>query len=135
MEQLRRIAWLPVLWGVIADVILTQIVGLGISTAVGIGPDTDPALAEAMLRDSAYYWPALLIGIFFSGLGGYIAGRLAGREGAFHGTLAAFISNIAFTLLAGSFPEDMVGTLGLMAAILAGTLGGWLASLAYKEKV
>ena len=135
MEQLRRIAWLPVLWGVIADVILTQIVALGFGTAVGIGPDTDPAMAETMLRASSYYWPTLLLGIMISGLGGYIAGRLAGREGAFHGTLAAFISNIVFTLLTGGFPEDMGGTLGLIAAILAGTLGGWLASLAYKEKV
>lgn len=135
MEQIRRIAWLPVLWGVIADVILTQMIVLGISTALGIGSDTDPALAETILRDSAYYWPLLLLGITISGLGGYIAGRLAGREGAFHGTLAAFISNIVFTLLASSFPEDMVGALGLMAAILAGTLGGWLASFSYKEKV
>ncbi len=135
MEQIRRIAWLPVLWGVIADIILTQMMVLGISTALGIGSDTDPALAETILRDSAYYWPMLLLGILISGLGGYIAARLAGREGAFHGTLTAFISNIVFTLLAGSFPEDMVSALGLMAAILAGTLGGWLASLSYKEKV
>lgn len=135
MEQLRRIAWLPVLWGVITDVFLTQIVGLAIGSAVGISADMDPATSDALLKASSLYWPTLLLGILFSGVGGYVAGRLAKREGAFHGTLAAFLSNIAFTLLAGSFPDDMVSTVTLMACILAGTVGGWLASLSYKETV
>ncbi len=128
MEQLRRIAWVPVLWGVLTDVFLSQLMGLGVSVAVGIDPDTDAALAESLLRASPLFWPAFVLGIAFSGLGGYLAGRLARREGAFHGTLTAFISNIVFSLLLGAPPSDTLTTLGLMLAILAGTLGGWIAT-------
>jgi putative membrane protein (TIGR04086 family) len=134
MEQIRRVAWVPVLWGVLADVFLTQMMSLAIASAVGIGFDTDPEIAVTLLRASPLYWPAFGMGILLSGLGGFIAGRLAKREGAFHGTLTGFISNIVFSLLLSPQTLDTVSMAGLMLAILAGTVGGWLATLGMKSE-
>ena len=134
MEQLRRIAWLPIIWGVLTDMFLTTLMSQVVALALGIGLDTEPSTAEAILKASAFYWPSFLIGILFSGVGGFLAGRLAKREGAFHGTLTAFISNIVLGLLITGAPEDMVGMVGIMLAILAGTVGGWLATVGMKRE-
>ncbi len=134
MEQLRRIAWLPVIWGVLTDMFLTTLMGQVIALALGIGLDTEQATAEAILRGSPYYWPSFVMGIVFSGVGGFLAARLAKREGAFHGTLTAFISNIILGLLITGVPEDLISTVGIMLAILAGTLGGWLATMGMKRE-
>jgi hypothetical protein len=127
MEQLKHIAWVPVMWGVLADVFMTQMMSLAIGAAVGIGFDTDPEIADMLLRASPFFWPAFILGILLSGLGGFIAARLAKREGVFHGTLTAFISNIVFSLLLSPQSLDTLNMIGLMLAILAGTAGGWLA--------
>lgn len=134
MEQFRRIRWLATMWGVITDIFLSEMMGLFVRLAANIPWDAEGEAAESLLRASPLYWPSYLLGIFFSGVGGYVAGRLAGRDGAFHGTLAAFLTNVVLSLVAGAFPDDTVGAVAIMAAVLAGTIGGWLASRSYKEE-
>lgn len=134
MDQLRRIAWAAVGWGVFADFFLTQLLSLGVSLAIGITPDMDPSVADTMLRSSGAYWPLFVMGIVFTGLGGYLAGRLAGREEIFHGTLAGFISNILLGLLLFSSSMEVMEMVGVMVAVVAGTIGGWVA-LATKKRV
>lgn len=134
MEQLRRIAWIPVLWGVITDTFLTTIMSQLVALLIGVTPDTAPDIAQSLLRASPYFWPSFVAGILFSGAGGFLAARLARREGVFHGTLTAFISNIFFSLLLSGADLDMIGMIGIMLAIVAGTVGGWLATRGLKSE-
>ena len=135
MDQLKRIGWAAVGWGVFVDFFLTQLLQLGVSMAIGITPDTDPSLAESMIRSSGAYWPLFVMGILFTGLGGYLAGRLAGREEVFHGTLAGFISNILLGLLLFSASMDVLEMVGVMLAVVAGTVGGWVAGATKKRTI
>ena len=134
MEQLRQVAWSAVLWGLLADVMLTEVMSVVVGALAGIAPTTEPSMAEVLLRASPWFWPTFALGILFSGVGGYLAARLARREGAFHGTLTAFIGNIVLGLPAFfTVQMDTLRMAGVMLALLAGTAGGWLAEQIVKR--
>ncbi|MFN8485749.1 MAG: TIGR04086 family membrane protein [Anaerolineae bacterium] len=126
MNQIRQVSWTAVLWGVLTDFLLTQILGTVAQIGVGIDPNTDVDVAEEMLRASPYFWPATALGILFTGLGGFVAGRIARRGGVFYGALVAFITNILLGLFLYGQPPDDVRTATIMLCFVAGMLGGWL---------
>ncbi len=134
MNQIRQIAWLAVLWGVLTDFVLSEIMWSIVGLNIGIDPSTDSSAATEMLRASALFWPATALGILFTGLGGFVAGRLAGRGGVFYGTLVAFISNVVLGMLLNLQPLDDVQTAAILLCFAAGMIGGWLGALSSGQR-
>ena len=134
MNQIRQVSWTAVLWGVLTDFFLSQILWITVNLSAGIDFGTDSAAAEEMLRASPLFWPATALGIFFTGLGGFVAGRLARRGGVFYGALVAFITNVLLGVLLTLQPLDDVQTVGIMLAFAAGMIGGWLGALSSGER-
>ena len=117
----------------LTDFFLSQILWIIVNLSAGIDFGGDASAAEEMLRASPYFWPATALGIFFTGLGGFVAGRLARRGGVFYGILVAFITNVVLGVIFAFQPLDDVQTVGIMLALAAGMIGGWLGALSSGE--
>ncbi|MFN8500131.1 MAG: hypothetical protein U0641_19935 [Anaerolineae bacterium] len=134
MNQMRQVSWTAVLWGVLTDFLLSQILWIAVNLSAGVDQGTDTSVAEELLRASPYFWPATALGIFFTGLGGFVAGRLAGRGGVFYGVLVAFITNVLLGVLLNFQSLDDVQTVGIILAFVAGMVGGWLGAKTAPER-
>ncbi|WAH62076.1 hypothetical protein LZ023_37190 (plasmid) [Pseudomonas silvicola] len=106
---LKRISWSAVFAGVIAALIVHILLGL-LGTAIGasvIDPQQERNPLEH-IGTGALIWTgvSMLIAII---AGGYVAGRLAQREGALHGLLMFGVSTLITLWLAFSLATGIIG--------------------------
>ena len=115
-----RIGWLAILAGFIVDNLISELVG-------AIGQSFDPMLAQGVTLASTAGIITSIFLVLSTGLGGWIAGRLAKREYVLHGTLVGGVEIILMLIMAvaGDAPSPLQIWLQF-AAVLAGALGGYL---------
>ncbi len=113
-----NIRWTAVLTGFLADILLIFFISFFAPPTVSAGPD--PTRAADLI----------LIGldILATGVGGYIAGRMAQARRPLHGLLVGVVGILAIQLqlLAGGPSLTRIDVVALALGCLAGALGGTL---------
>ena len=123
--------------GALVDHLSTLALGLVLLSvlAAAYGSESKPLseeALEALSREPSMLAAWMLLGSFCTGLGGFIAGRLAARMPAQHGAFVG-LAGIAIGLLhyGGEAPATPTplwyDLLGFALLVPAGALGGWLA--------
>ncbi len=115
-----RIRWLAVAAGYFADYFISLVIA-------GIGVQFDPNLARGISFGSIAGAVTAVLLVLSTGVGGWIAGRLAKQEYVLHGVLIGGIGIIDM-LISSFFGEQIALTNILLqfAAVAVGALGGWL---------
>ncbi|HSH81526.1 MAG TPA: TIGR04086 family membrane protein [Herpetosiphonaceae bacterium] len=115
-----RIRWLAVMAGFFVDILLSEIIR-------GIGSQFDAAVLEGATFRSATTSIVAVLLVLSTGIGGWVAGRMARHEHVLHGVLVGGVG-IFLILLAGlgDAPEPFTNVVLQCFAVLAGGLGGFL---------
>ncbi|MDI9222495.1 hypothetical protein QMZ30_16430 [Pantoea sp. EA-12] len=106
---LKRISWSAVIAGVIAALIVHLLLGI-LGTAIGasvIDPQQESHPLEH-IGTGALIWTGTSMALAIIA-GGYVAGRLAQREGALHGLLMFGVSTLITLWLAFSLASGVIG--------------------------
>ncbi|WFL66561.1 hypothetical protein [Pantoea sp. X85] len=106
---LKRISWSAVFAGVIAALIIHILLGI-LGTAIG-ATTIDPQQEQNPLQHlgtGALIWTGVSM-LIAMGVGSYVAGRLAQREGAMHGLLMFGVSTILTLWLAITLATGVIG--------------------------
>ncbi|XXN62344.1 hypothetical protein ACRQ84_10035 [Enterobacter ludwigii] len=106
---LKRISWSAVFAGVIAALIIHILLGI-LGTAIG-ATTIDPQQEQNPLQHlgtGALIWTGVSM-LIAMGVGSYVAGRLAQREGALHGLLMFGVSTILTLWLAITLATGVIG--------------------------
>jgi putative membrane protein (TIGR04086 family) len=113
-----NIRWMAVLTGFLVDVLLTFVISFFAPPSVSAGPDLTRT-ADIIL---------IALGIVATGVGGYVAGRMAQTRRPLHGLLVGVVGILAIQLqlLAGGPTLTRVDVISLALGCLAGALGGLL---------
>lgn len=115
-----RIVWLAVASGYFADVVISLIILM-------IGAQIDPNLVDGISFESTVGTVTAILLVISTGVGGWLAGRLAKQEYVLHGVLVGGIGII--TMLVESLfatAPPLVNIQLQLVAIGLGGLGGWL---------
>ena len=113
-----KIRWMAVLTGFLADVLLTFFISFFAPATVSAGPDPTRAADLVFIG----------LGILATGVGGYVAGRMAQAQRPLHGLLVGVVGILAIQLqlLAGGPSLTRIDVIALTLGCLAGALGGLL---------
>lgn len=106
---LKRISWSAVIAGVIAALIVHLLLGI-LGTAIGasvIDPQQESNPLEHIGTGALIWTGASMVLAIIAG--GYVAGRLAQREGALHGLLMFGVSTLITLWLAFSLASGVIG--------------------------
>lgn len=127
---LKRISWSAVFAGVIAALIVHILLGL-LGTAIGasvIDPQQESNPLEH-IGTGALIWTgvSMLLAII---AGGYVAGRLAQREGALHGLLMFGVSTLITLWLAFSLASGVIGGAFSILGAGANAVGSGVSAIA-----
>lgn len=127
---LKRISWSAVFAGVITALIITILLSL-LGTAIGMTL-IDPQQEQndiKLLGTSTLLWAGLSM-ITAISAGGYIAGRLAQREGALHGLMMFGVSTLATLWLAIYLTSSIIGGTFSILGYTANALGSGISTVA-----
>jgi putative membrane protein (TIGR04086 family) len=116
-----NIRWMAVLTGFLVYILLTLFIFLFTPSSVSAAPDpTRPA--DLIL---------IALGILATGVGGYVAGRMAQAQRTLHGFLVGVVGVLAIQLqlMAGGSSLTRIDVLTLALGCLTGALGGLLSRL------
>jgi hypothetical protein len=128
-ERSRRSStpW-AVFLGVVADIGGTIVAGMVLALLMpGLAapvPSVDPSMPSA--PPEGFQWFSLLVGLCFTGVGGYVAARTANHREYFHALLVGIVSLVLGELMVGMSPEGyplaqrLVGDLLVIPAALLG---------------
>ncbi len=127
----RRVELRALMAGVAADWLGTLLTAGLLGVAFGVGPDTPESRIQELLAAPEFILSATLHGSFFTGLGGYVAARLAPADPLRHAVIVGALALVLGILLAtapgeGPQPAWWVDALGLLLAVPAAAAGGWL---------
>jgi putative membrane protein (TIGR04086 family) len=113
-----NIRWTAVLTGFLVGILLTFTISLFAPPTVSAGPD--PTQASDLLL--------IVLGIMATGVGGYVAGRMAQTQRPLHGFLVGIVGILAIQLqlLAGGPTLSRTDVIALALGCLLGALGGLL---------
>ena len=117
----ERINWLAVITGFLVDLLISSLV-------FGIAAQYDPELSsEITLVTTTGLITACLL-VLSTGIGGWVAARLARTEFVLHGVLVGGLGIFALLLqsLIGGQAEPLNGILLQCVAVVVGGIGGWL---------
>ena len=116
----ERIKWIAIVAGYLLDYVISLIV-------LAIGAQFDSGLAtQISLATTAGVVTACML-VLSTGIGGYLAGRLARAERVLHGALVGGLGiflMLIFSLFGQSQP--LTAILLQCVAVVVGCLGGWL---------
>ena len=93
MLQIRRLRFKAILWGVLVDTIGTLIVAMALVLALAASGIPEAEITARMHGFSGLML-MLILGLGFTLIGGYVAGRTAGRFEILHGAIVAGIGLI-----------------------------------------
>jgi putative membrane protein (TIGR04086 family) len=117
-EDTMNIRWMAVLTGFLVHILLIFLISFFAPPTVSAGPD--PARPADLIL--------IGLGILTTGIGGYIAGRMAQAQRPLHGLLVGVVSILAIQLqlLAGGPSLTRIDVITLALGCLAGAVGGLL---------
>jgi putative membrane protein (TIGR04086 family) len=113
-----NIRWMAVLTGFLVDVLLTFFIFLFAPPTVSAG--SNPTQTPDLIL--------MALGIVATGVGGYVAGRMAQIQRPLHGFLVGIVGILAIQLqlLAGGPTMTRIDIISLALGCLVGALGGLL---------
>ena len=126
MLQIRRLRFKAILWGVLVDTIGTLIVATALVLALAASGIPEAEITARMHGFSGLML-MLILGLGFTLIGGYVAGRTAGRFEILHSAIVAGIG-----LIMGLFFREpglplWYETVSFAAMIPIGMAGGYIA--------
>jgi hypothetical protein len=126
MLQIRSLRFKAILWGVLVDIIGTMTVAMALVLALAVSGIPE---AEITARIHGYSGLMLMmiLGLGFTLIGGYVAGRTAGESEILHGAIVAGIG-----LVLGLFFREpglplWYELVSFAAVIPLGMVGGYIA--------
>ena len=126
LQQIRRLKFKAVLYGFLVDTIGTMAIALVLFSAMSAAGLSETEIAARMHGLSGLLL-MFIFGLGFTLVGGYVAGRTAGREEILHGTTVAGIGLVlGLFLWDPSFPR-WYEVVSFAWMIPAGAAGGQLA--------
>lgn len=130
---MERVSIKGVFLGVLADIggsVLASVLLLSLFVGDAIAPDMPPEDVEQVMRrlsqDGAFLTISLLLGLAFTGLGGYVAARIARRELYLNAGLVGVISLLLGLLFGGQAPFWFEAA-GVLLIVPVALYGGYLA--------
>ena len=130
---MERVSIKGVFLGVLADIggsVLASALLLSLFVGDAIAPDMPPEDVEQVMRrlsqDGAFLTISLLLGLAFTGLGGYVAARVARRELYLNAGLVGVISLLLGLLFGGQAPFWFEAA-GVLLIVPVALYGGYLA--------
>ena len=126
MLQIRRLRFKAIFWGVLVDTIGTLTVATALFFAMSAS-GIPAAEIDARMRGFSGLMLMLILGLGFTLIGGYVAGRTAGRSEILHGAIVAGIG-----LVLGLFFREpglplWYEIVSFAAVIPIGMTGGYIA--------
>jgi putative membrane protein (TIGR04086 family) len=116
-----NVRWMAVMTGFVVDVLVTSLVGLL------AGPVTESLVTSPDITRLDHL-ALLALGVLSTGIGGYVAGRLATSDFALHGLLVAAVG-VLFAQLPPLLGDPAIPRVFVIQAVFlcaAGPLGGLL---------
>lgn len=125
----RRINWKAVVMGALTDIAGTFAFASLVGILAAVATDMyhlSTSEMEARLQSPSSILAMIIIGLAFTVLGGYVAGRVSSTHEVIHGLIVGAISLLIGLASFGSLPlwYDIVS---LVVVIPCGMLGGWIA--------
>lgn len=135
MTESLRICPRAVVLGVLTDIVGSVVAMTAVGLIVGAVLDADGVPQEALelqMHRPGFLVPSMLLGLGFTTLGGFIAGRVSGRLEVIHGAIVGAACLIVGILLwPFSTPASPWYTaVSLLGCVPVGVLGGYLARTA-----
>ena len=134
MTESRRISLKAVALGVLTDIVGSMLAMTIVGLIVGAVLDADGVPQEALelqMHRPGFLLPGMLLGLGFTALGGFVAGRAAAKLEVTHGALVGAACLIVGILLRPlSAPASPWYTaVSLLGCVPLGLLGGYLAAI------
>ena len=115
-----RIRWLAVAGGYFVDVLISLAI-------VGIAQRFDPELGRGISFETSASTITAILLVLSTGVGGWLAGRLARQEHVLHGTLVGGIGIIDMLVSSLFGARAPLASIVLQCvAVVAGAIGGWV---------
>jgi hypothetical protein len=127
MLQIRRLRFKAIFWGVLADIVGTLAVAMALVLALAASAVPEAEITARMHGFSGLML-MMILGLGFTLIGGYVAGRTAGQFEILHGAIVAGIG-----LVLGLFFREpglplWYEMVSFAAVIPLGIAGGYIAS-------
>src|SRR5262245_28199179 len=107
-QRERGISWKAVVVGFLVDIGISMCLAIAIGVVMGIGlvkkgvkPDQ---VNDRLMQDQAFLIISMVLGFASTAVGGYVAGRMAGRSELLHGALVGVIGILIGLAFIGSSP-------------------------------
>lgn len=132
MADRGRISFRAVILGVLTDIVGSLAVMTAVGVIVGIAAAAQgapQAELDLQLQRPGFLMPSVLLGLGFTALGGFVAGRVSGRLETIHGCLVGSVCVVLGILLwplSASVPAWYT-VVSLLGSVPLGLLGGYLA--------
>ena len=117
----ERINWLAVISGFLVDMLMSTII-------FGIAAQLDPELSQELTLATTTGLVTACLLVLSTGVGGWLAGRLARAEMVLHGALVGGLGIFVMLVesIVGGGAEPLTAILLQCVAVVAGGMGGWL---------
>jgi hypothetical protein len=126
MLQIRSLRFKAVLWGVLADTVGTLAVATALFRAMSAAGFSEAEIT-VRLQGFSGLMLMLILGLSFTLIGGYIAGRAAGRIEMLHGAIVGGIGLVLGLFFREPGLPVWYETISFAAMIPIGVAGGYIA--------
>jgi hypothetical protein len=131
MINFRKLSIKGLFWGLLTDVLGTLFAGLIFGMLLGVYLVMQ-GVSESELSDRLtgliVFIPSLFLGLGFTVLGGYVAGRVSKNHQVLHGGIVGALG-ILFAFIYWSYSPLWYNIISVIAIIPAGMLGGYIATI------
>ena len=140
MSATCRISVKAVGLGALTDIVGSLLAMAAVSLIVSIllgGQDVPAKELERQLQRPGFLVPSLLLGLAFTTLGGFVAGRASGKSEMLHGAIVGSVGLVLSLLLWPLSPSvpPWHAAVALLGGVPLGLLGGYLAATSRGEHI
>lgn len=115
-----------ILFGWVTDVFGSSLAAIPLLGAFGVDPG-DPAALDRLMTSTSYLVASLVVGLCFTGAGGFVAAHLARGEELNNAFVLGIVSAASSAILSMGSPLPLLYVAaGVVATVPAALLGGYL---------